>query len=159
MTITLSPFIWYTSEAEEAARFYASVIPNSRVDRVSSLAAESPSGPPGSVKVVDFTLAGTPMVAMAAGPHDPFNDAISLLLLCDTQAEVDSLWSALLEGGGREVFCGWLHDRFGVRWQICPRRLMEMNASPDRAAAARASVAMMGMVKLDLAALEAAFAG
>jgi predicted 3-demethylubiquinone-9 3-methyltransferase (glyoxalase superfamily) len=82
-----------------------------------------------------------------------------MLLSCDSQAEVDRLWSGLLQGGGREIACGWLHDRFGLRWQIVPRRMFEMMAAPDRAAAARASTAMMGMVKLDLPSLEAAFAG
>lgn len=159
MTVTLTPFLWYTSEAEEAAAFYASVIPNSHVDRVTALPVDSPSGPAGSVKVVEFTLAGRPVKAMTAGPHDPFNDAVSMLLTCDTQVELDRLWSALLQGGGKEVACGWLTDRFGLRWQICPQRMFGMMASPDRAAAARASTAMMGMVKLDLAALEAAFAG
>jgi predicted 3-demethylubiquinone-9 3-methyltransferase (glyoxalase superfamily) len=159
MSVTLTPFLWYTSEAEEAAAFYASVIPNSHVDRVTALPVDSPSGPSGSVKVVEFTLAGRPVTAMTAGPHDPFNDAVSMLLTCDDQAEVDTLWNSLLQGGGKEIACGWLHDRFGLRWQICPRRMFEMMASPDKAAAARASVAMMGMVKLDLPALEAAFAG
>jgi predicted 3-demethylubiquinone-9 3-methyltransferase (glyoxalase superfamily) len=159
MTVSFAPFIWYTSEAEEAAAFYASVVPNSRVDRVTALPVDSPSGPAGSVRVVEFTLAGTPVMAFTAGPHDTFNDAVSMVLSCDSQAEVDRLWSGLLQGGGREIACGWLHDRFGLRWQIVPRRMFEMMAAPDRAAAARASTAMMGMVKLDLPSLEAAFAG
>jgi predicted 3-demethylubiquinone-9 3-methyltransferase (glyoxalase superfamily) len=159
MSVTLTPFLWYTSEAEEAAAFYASVIPNSHVDRVTALPVDSPSGPSGSVKVVEFTLAGRPVTAMTAGRHDAFNDAVSMLLTCDTQEEVDRLWTALLEGGGREVACGWLTDRYGLRWQICPRRMFDMLAAPDKAAAARAAAAMMGMVKLDLPALDAAFAG
>jgi predicted 3-demethylubiquinone-9 3-methyltransferase (glyoxalase superfamily) len=129
------------------------------VDCVTALPVDSPSGPAGSVSVVEFTLAGTPAVAFTAGPHDTFNDAVSMVLSCDSQAEVDQLWSGLLQGGGREIACGWLHDRFGLRWQIVPRRMFEMMAAPDRAAAAGASTAMMGMVKLDLLALEAAFAG
>jgi predicted 3-demethylubiquinone-9 3-methyltransferase (glyoxalase superfamily) len=159
MTVSFTPFIWYTSQAEEAAAFYASVIPHSHVDRVTALPVDSPSGPAGSVRVVEFTLAGTPVMAFTAGPHDTFNDAVSMVLSCDSQAEVDGLWSGLLQGGGKEIACGWLHDRFGLRWQIVPRRMFEMMAAPDRAAAARASTAMMGMVKLDLPALEAAFAG
>ncbi len=159
MTVTLTPFLWYTSEAEEAAAFYASIIPNSHVDQVTALPADNPSGPAGSVKIVDFTLAGKPMIAMTAGRHDAFNDAVSMVLACDTQEEVDALWDGLRAGGGREVACGWLNDRFGLRWQIVPRRMFEMMAAPDRAAAARASAAMLGMIKLDLPALEAAFAG
>ncbi len=159
MTVSLMPFVWYARDAEAAAAFYASVIPGSHVDRVTVLPVDSPSGPVGAVRVVEFTLAGSPVMAMTAGPHDDYNDAVSLMLSCDTQAEVDALWSGLLQGGGREIACGWLHDRYGLRWQICPRRMGEMMAAPDRTAAARAAAAMMGMVKLDLAALEAAFAG
>jgi len=153
------PFLWYAKDAEGAARFYASIFPRSRVERVSTMHAESPSGPPGSVKVVDFTLLGQRFQAMTAGPHDAFNDAISLTVECDDQAEVDRYWKALLQGGGREVACGWLNDRYGVRWQIVPRVLNEMMASSDVEASRRASEAMMKMVKLDVAKLEAAFEG
>ena len=120
---------------------------------------ETPSGPPGSVAVVEFTLAGAKVMAIGAGPHHPFNDAISLMLLCDTQAEIDALWSGLPSGGGQPVQCGWLKDRYGVSWQVAPRRLGAMIGDPDRAKAARAASAMMGMVKFDLAALEASYRG
>ena len=159
MTVSLTPFIWYARDAEEAARFYASVIPNSSVGPVTVMAAGSLSGPPGSVVTVEFTLAGMPMMAMAAGPHHDFNDAISLMLVCDTQAEVDHLWTGLLQGGGKELACGWLQDRYGVRWQITPRVLLEMLGDKDRVKSARASQAMMQMVKLDIAALQKAFDG
>ncbi|MGQ0672454.1 MAG: VOC family protein [Hyphomicrobium sp.] len=159
MAISFAPHLWYTKDAEEAARFYVSVIPRSSFDRVTVLPIETPSGPPGSVAVVEFTLAGAPVMAISAGPHHPFNDAISLMLLCDTQAEIDALWSGLTSGGGKPVQCGWLQDRYGVSWQVAPRRLGEMIGDPDRAKAARAASAMMGMVKLDLAALEAAYKG
>lgn len=154
----LIPHLWYNTEAEEAARFYASVIPDSRIDKVSTLPIETPSGPPGSVVIVEFMLAGQPVVAFTGGPFDSFNHAISLMVECDTQAEIDRIWDALLDGGVPEE-CGWLRDRWGVSWQIAPRRLMEMIRGDDRAAAARAAEAMRGMVKLDLAGLERAFAG
>lgn len=153
----LVPHLWYTEHAEEAARFYASVIPDSRIDSVTTMPIETPSGPPGSVVIVGFTLAGRPMSAFTAGKLDPFNHAISLMVECDSQAEIDRIWDALLEGGQAEQ-CGWLRDRYGVAWQITPKRLAEMMRSEDREAAARAAQAMMGMVKLDLDALERAFA-
>lgn len=154
----LIPHLWYSAEAEEAARFYVSVIPDSRIDHVSTLPVETPSGPAGSVTIVEFTLAGQPVTGFTGGPLDPFNHAISLMIECDTQEDIDRIWDALLDGGTPEE-CGWLRDRWGVSWQIAPRRLMEMIRGEDRAAAARAAEAMRGMVKLDLAALERAFAG
>src|SRR5215510_14128915 len=95
------PFLWYAKEAEEAARFYASIFPDSKVNNVVAMQSESPSGPPGSVKVVDFTLFGQPFRAMSAGPHHDFNDAISIVVVCDDQAELDRYWNALLSGGGQ----------------------------------------------------------
>src|SRR5262245_1806642 len=100
------PHLWYTKEAEEAARFHASVFPDSRVDRVETMPAESPSGPPGSVSIVEFTLFGQPFLAISAGRHDAFNDAISFLVYCDSQAELDRYWSAILESGGKPQACG-----------------------------------------------------
>jgi len=153
------PSLWYVKEAEEAARFYASIFPNSRVDRVSTLAAETPSGPPGSVAVVDFTLFGQPFSAMSAGPMDDFNHAISFSVHCDDQAEIDRYWNAILEGGGTVEQCGWIRDRFGVAWQIVPTKLGEMIAHPDREKAKRVTEAMLKMVKLDLPKLQQAFDG
>jgi len=153
------PFLWYAKEAEEAAKFYASIFPDSRVDRVTSLQSESPSGPPGSVKVVEFTLFGQPFQAMSAGPHHEFNDAISMVVLCDDQAELDRYWKALLEGGGRPQACGWLIDRFGLRWQIIPAAFDEMMRDKDAARSKRVTDAMLKMVKLDIAALEKAYRG
>jgi predicted 3-demethylubiquinone-9 3-methyltransferase (glyoxalase superfamily) len=157
-TRKITPFLWYAKEAEEAARFYASIFPDSRVDRVTAMPSESPSGPPGSVKVVEFTLFGEPFLAMSAGGNEPFNHAISITVECDDQAEVDRYWNALLEGGAPEA-CGWLKDKFGVSWQIVPAALYEMMTDPDRERARRASDAMMTMVKLDLGKLRAAFEG
>jgi len=153
------PFLWYAKEAEEAAAFYASIFPNSRVGKVTALPSESPSGPPGSVKVVEFTLFGQPFVAMTAGPLDPFNHAISFVVNCDDQAEIDRYWNALLQGGGQAEQCGWLKDRYGLSWQIVPTVLGEMMAEPDRAKAKRASDAMMKMVKIDIAGLQEAVSG
>jgi predicted 3-demethylubiquinone-9 3-methyltransferase (glyoxalase superfamily) len=151
------PFLWYAKDAEEAARFYASVFPNSRVDRVTAMQSESPSGPPGSVKVVDFTLLGQRFQAMTAGPHHDFNDAISMVVLCDDQAELDKYWDALIEGGGQEQACGWLNDKYGLRWQIIPARMVDMMADKDPARSKRVTDAMLQMVKLDIAKLEAAY--
>jgi predicted 3-demethylubiquinone-9 3-methyltransferase (glyoxalase superfamily) len=151
------PHLWYTREAEEAARFYASIFPDSQVERVTPLLSDSPSGPPGSVKVVDFTLFGQRFQAMSAGPHHDFNDAISIVVLCDDQAELDRYWNALLEGGGTTQACGWLIDRFGLRWQIVPRILDEMMADKDEARSKRVTDVMLKMVKLDIAALEEAY--
>jgi predicted 3-demethylubiquinone-9 3-methyltransferase (glyoxalase superfamily) len=153
------PFLWYAKEAEAAARFYASIFPDSRVERVTPMLSESPSGPPGSVKVVDFVLFGQRFQAMTAGPHDDFNDAISLMVECEDQEEVDRYWNALLEGGGKPVACGWLIDRYGVRWQIIPAILDELMRDPDEARARRVSDAMLQMVKIDVAALKKAARG
>jgi predicted 3-demethylubiquinone-9 3-methyltransferase (glyoxalase superfamily) len=153
------PHLWYAKEAEEAARFYASIFPDSRVDSVTSLLSESPSGPPGSVKVVDFTLFGQRFQAMAAGPHHEFNDAISMVVLCDDQAELDRYWNALLEGGGKPQACGWLSDRYGLRWQIVPARLDEMMRDKDPARSKRVTDVLLQMVKLDIGALEKAYRG
>jgi predicted 3-demethylubiquinone-9 3-methyltransferase (glyoxalase superfamily) len=153
----ITPFLWYAKEAEEAAKFYASIFPDSRIARVTALPSESPSGPPGSVKIVEFVLFGQSFTAMSAGPLDPFNHAVSFVVNCDNQAELDRYWNALLEGGSAEQ-CGWLKDRFGLSWQIVPTVLGRMMADPDRTRAKRASDAMMKMVKIDIAALEAAFA-
>ena len=148
---------WYATEAEEAAKFYASIFPDSRVERVTVLPADTPSGPPGSVKVVDFTLLGQRFQAMSAGPHHEFNDAISLVVLCDDQTELDRYWNRLLEGGGRPQACGWLVDRFGLRWQIVPAVLEDMMTDSDPVRVKRVAEAMLKMVKLDIASLEEAF--
>src|SRR5689334_436840 len=153
------PHLWYAREAVEAARFYVSIFPDSRIDRVTALPAESPSGPAGSVEVVEFTLFGQPFAAMSAGPHHDFNDAISFTVNCASQAEVDKYWDAILKNGGKPQACGWINDKYGVRWQITPTVLLEMIASPDKAKARRATEEMMRQVKFDIAKLEAAFNG
>ena len=149
-------FLWYAHEAEEAAKFYASIFPDSHVDGVWTMLADSPSGPAGSVKVVDFTLLGQPFQAMTAGPHHEFNDAISIVVRCDDQAELDRYWDALLAGGGKTQACGWLTDRYGLRWQIVPAAMDELMSHGDPARRKRIAEAMMNMVKLDIAALKSA---
>lgn len=158
-TQKIVPHLWYAKEAEEAARFYASIFPDSRVDRVTPLAAESPSGPAGSVSVVEFTLFGQAFMAISAGPHDAFNDAISFLIHCDTQAEIDRYWDAILEGGGKPQACGWIIDRFGVRWQISPTILGELMSDADPAKARRVAEEMLRQVKFDVGKLIAAYDG
>jgi predicted 3-demethylubiquinone-9 3-methyltransferase (glyoxalase superfamily) len=152
------PHFWYVSEAEDAAKFYASIFPDSRVDRVTPLPVDSPSGPAGSVKIVDFTLFGKRFQAMSAGPLDPFNHAISMVVLCEDQAELDRYWAALLNGGQTEA-CGWLKDRYGVSWQIVPRLMDEWMADANVERAKRVANAMLKMVKLDFAKLKAAYDG
>jgi predicted 3-demethylubiquinone-9 3-methyltransferase (glyoxalase superfamily) len=157
ITSTIVPHLWFAEKADEAAAFYVSIFPDSLVDSVTSLPAETPSGPAGSVKVVEFTLAGQPFMAIGAGPLDPFNHAVSFVVNCVDQAEVDRYWNRLLEGGKAEQ-CGWLKDRYGVSWQIVPTVLGEMMKDTDRARAKRVTEAMLKMVKFDIAALKKAYA-
>jgi predicted 3-demethylubiquinone-9 3-methyltransferase (glyoxalase superfamily) len=139
--------LWFERDMEAAVRFYTSLIPGSGVSWISAVPADTPSGPAGSVRVAAFTLGDRPL--------DPFNHSFSIMAECDDQAEVDRLWDALLEGGAPER-CGWLRDRWGLCWQITPKRLSELMGDPDREKARRVTEGMLGMVKLDIAALEAA---
>jgi predicted 3-demethylubiquinone-9 3-methyltransferase (glyoxalase superfamily) len=152
------PHLWFAEGAVEAASFYASLFPDSRVDVVTPVPADTPSGPAGSVQVVEFTLAGQPFMAINAGPLDSFNHAVSFIVNCDDQAEVDRLWDALTAGGAPEQ-CGWLRDRYGLSWQIVPTVLGEMMKDPDPDRARRVMEAMLQMKKLDIAGLERAYAG
>ena len=155
---SIVPFLWYSEKAEEAAAFYASIIPNSKVNSVTALNADSPSGPAGSVKVVDFTLNGQPFMAMTAGPLDDFNHSISFMIECEDQAEIDRLWDALGKGGKYEQ-CGWLRDRYGLCWQIVPKVWKQMMQDKDPTRTKRYAEAMMKMVKFDIAALQRAVHG
>jgi len=155
----ITPHLWYSHEAEEAAAFYVSIFPNSRVKRVTPLLSDSPSGPPGSVKVVEFELFGQDFMAITAGPLDSFNHAVSFIVNCDDQAEIDRYWSALLQGGGSPEQCGWLKDRYGLSWQIVPSMFGEMMNAGDKSKVKRMTDAMLTMVKLDIAKLQAAFEG
>jgi predicted 3-demethylubiquinone-9 3-methyltransferase (glyoxalase superfamily) len=153
----ISPCLWFDGKAEEAAMFYTSIFPNSRIDTVDRSPGETPSVPKDMVLTVNFTLDGRSFIGLNGGPDFKFNEAISLSIDCDDQAEVDRYWDALLAGGGEESVCGWLKDRFGVSWQVIPRQLPEMMNSSDRAAAARVLEAMLKMVKIDVAELERAY--
>jgi len=155
-TAKIVPHLWFVDNAVEAANFYVSLFPDSRVDSVIPIPTDTPSGPAGSVPVVEFTLAGQPFMAVSAGPLDPFNHAISFMVNCDDQAEIDRLWGALSAGGTIEM-CGWLKDRYGVSWQVVPTVLGTMMNDPDRERARRVAEAMLQMKKFDIARLEQAY--
>jgi predicted 3-demethylubiquinone-9 3-methyltransferase (glyoxalase superfamily) len=154
----VTPFLWFNGQAEQAARFYVSLFPDSRIDRVTRSPADTPSGPAGMVLTVEFTLAGTRFVGLNGGPQFPFTEAVSFQIACKDQAEVDRLWSALSDGGS-EGHCGWLKDRWGLSWQVVPTRLHELLGDPDPDRARRAAQAMLKMGKLDIAELERAADG
>lgn len=155
----ITPCLWFNGQAEEAANFYVSLLPGSRVDKVMRSPADNPSTPAGAVLTVEFTLAGQHFIGLNGGPQFPFTEAVSFSIDCEDQAEVDRLWEALTRGGGQPGPCGWLKDRFGLSWQIVPRAMVEMLNSADREAASRAMQAMMKMGKLDIAALRRAYEG
>ncbi len=150
------PHLWYTDNAEEAASFYASVLPNSQVDCVTALPADSPSGPAGSVKIIEFTLIGQPFMAISGGPLDAFNHSVSFVVECEDQAEIDRLWAALSEGGKVEQ-CGWLKDRYWLSWQIVPALLGPMMKDLDQSRTKRVAEAMLKMIKLDIDGLQKAY--
>jgi predicted 3-demethylubiquinone-9 3-methyltransferase (glyoxalase superfamily) len=150
----ITPNLWFDTEALEAAEYYVSVFPNSRIGQVSHYGEAGPR-PAGTVLTVDFVLDGQPFTAINGGPQFTFDEAISLLITCADQAEVDHYWDTLTEGG-EESQCGWLKDRYGLSWQVCPVGMEELLADPDPARANRAMEAMLGMKRLDVAALRAA---
>ena len=150
--------LWFEKDMEAALRLYTSLIPGSSVRSITALPAETPSGPPGSVRIAEFTLGDQNYMAIEAGPLDPFNHSFSIMVECDTQAEIDRLWEAFAEGGTIEQ-CGWVRDRWGLSWQIVPRRLGELMKDSDPAKVKRVAEAMLKMVKLDIAGLEAAARG
>lgn len=153
----ITPCLWFDGQAAEAAAFYTSLFPNSRVTKVNRSPADTPSGEKGSVLTVDFELDGRSYIALNGGPDFKFNEAISLSIDCDDQNEVDRYWDALIANGGEPSVCGWLKDRFGLSWQVVPKQMTEMFASPDRAAAERAMEAMLKQTKIELAEIERAF--
>lgn len=159
----LRPCLWFDSQAEEAANFYVSVFPNSRIVKVARYGAvgqEIHGRPPGSVMTVEFELDGMPIMALNGGPHFHFSPAVSLEVHCDSQEEIDHYWARLGEGGDPAAQqCGWLADRWGMAWQIVARDFMEMIPETPTPASERAFAAMLRMKKLDLAALERAYAG
>ncbi len=153
----ITPNLWFDTEGEEAANYYVSIFPNSSIDNVTHFGEAGPREA-GMVLTVDFTLDGQRFTAINGGPEFTFDEAISFLIPCKDQDEVDYYWNRLLEGG-QESQCGWLKDKFGLSWQVVPTILDEMIASPDREKADRAMKAMLGMVKLDIAELQRAFGG
>jgi len=153
------PCLWFDGKAQEAAEFYTSLLPDSHVDNVWRSPAETPSGPAGMVLIVDFTLGGQQFQGLNGGPEFTFNEAISFVIECEDQAETDRLWDALTADGGEPGPCGWLKDRFGVSWQIVPRRLNELINDPDPERARRAMESMLKMGKIEVAELERAADG
>jgi predicted 3-demethylubiquinone-9 3-methyltransferase (glyoxalase superfamily) len=154
----ITPHLWYVDQAVEAANFYVSVFPDSQVDRIATLATDSPSGPAGSVDIVEFTLSGQSFMAISAGKFDELNHAVSFVIHCEDQAEIDHYWEALGDGGEYER-CGWLQDRYGLSWQVTPRALGQLLADPDREKASRVADVMLTMQQIDIAELEKAYAG
>jgi len=154
----ITPFLWFDDKAEEAAKFYCSVFPNSKIITTTRYGEAGP-GPKGSVMTVEFELDGQRVVGLNGGPHFHFSEAFSFTIECKTQAEVDGYWDKLVAGGGEHSQCGWLKDRFGFSWQVVPKVLLEMIADPDPKKAQRTMAAMMKMRKLEIAPLEQAYAG
>ena len=155
----ITPSLWFDGRAEEAATFYASIFPDSRIDAISRSPSDNPSTKAGDVLLVAFTVAGQPFVGINGGPQFPFTEAVSFQIDCADQAEVDRYWEALMEGGGEPGRCGWLKDRFGLSWQVVPREMGAYLGGPDAAGAARAMEAMLRMEKLDGAKLREAYEG
>jgi len=158
MAMKVTQHLWFEKDMEAAIGLYTSLIPGSAIAWTTTIPAETPSGPAGSVKITSFTLGDQRYMATEAGPLDPFNHSFSIMVECDTQPEIDRLWDALKEGGSTE-HCGWLRDRWGLSWQITPKRLGQLMMDPDRAKAKRVTEAMLKMVKFDIAKLEAAAKG
>jgi len=150
--------LWFDGKAEEAARFYVSLLPDSRIDAIIPYLADAPGGTKGQVMLVTFTLAGQSYMALNGGPHFQFTPATSFIVNCEDQAEIDRLWDALLEGG-TPMQCGWLTDRYGLSWQIVPRAIGQMMQDPDAEKAQRVMQAVLGMIKIDLAAVQKAYEG
>ncbi len=149
--LQITTFLTFDHQAEEAARFYTSIFPNSKIERITrypDLGAQSPFKT-GGVMTVEFTLDGRSFTALNAGPQFTFSQGISIAVLCDTQQQVDEYWGKFVAAGGTPVACGWITDHFGVSWQIDPKLLIELIAGPDPIKAGKAMQAMMGMVKID----------
>ena len=155
----ISPCLWFDGEAEEAAKFYVSLLPDSKIETIQKNVIDSPSGKAGSVLVVEFSLAGQRFMALNGGTRFEYTHAVSFKIDCADQAEIDRLWDALCAGGGQAERCGWLRDRYGVFWQIVPGTLPKYLGGEERAGAQRAMQALLVMVKLDIAALKKAYEG
>ena len=151
----INPFLWFDHQAEEAANFYVSVFKNSKIRKVTRYGDAGP-GPKGSVMTVEFELDGLPFVALNAGPQFKFTEAISFVINCDNQKEVDEYWSKLTSNGGQESQCGWLKDKYGLSWQVVPKELIKLISDPDKQKANRVMQAMLQMKKIDIPALRKA---
>lgn len=154
----INPFLWFDTQAEEAARFYVSVFKNSKIKTITRYGDAGP-GPKGTVMTVQFELDGQEFIALNGGPQFHFTEAISFSIACRTQEEIDAYWKKLTDGGGEEGPCGWVKDRFGLSWQVNSVALLEMLAGPDPEKSKRAMQAMLRMKKLDIKALQRAYAG
>ncbi len=150
--------LWFDTQAEEAAKFYTSVLEDSRITGVSYY-GKGGHMPEGTVMMVTFDLAGTEYMALNGGPAFTHSEAVSIVVQCDSQGELDLVWERLLEGGGTEQQCGWLKDRYGLSWQVVPSHIRQLMTGPDEAAINRVMAAVMGMVRIDIAALERAHRG
>lgn len=150
-------FLWFAEGARQAVEFYVSLVPNSSIGEITSVPSETPSGPAGSVEIVQFTLGDQNFIAMQAGPFEQFNHAFSVQVICEDQAELDRIWDGFLANGGTAEQCGWLRDRWGLSWQIVPKALPEMMSGQRKGNAKKMTEAMMQMVKIDIATLEKAF--
>lgn len=155
----IKPSLWFDGNAEEAANFYTSLLPDSRVDEVFRSPADNPSTPAGAVLVVNFTVAGQRFSAINGGPEFRFTEAVSFVIDCEDQTEVDRLWETLTADGGSPSRCGWLKDRFGLSWQIIPREMGALLGDSDPERARRAMEAMLAMTKIDLAEMRLAMGG
>ena len=156
---SLTPCLFFDRTAVEAAELYTSIFPDSRIVSIAHTASDTPYTKQGDVLSVEFTVLGQPFVAINGGAQFPFTEAVSFQIHCDTQADVDRYWDALLAGGGEPSQCGWLKDRFGLSWQIIPRQMSDYIGGPDPDGAARAMQAMLAMSKLDLDAMRRAYEG
>jgi predicted 3-demethylubiquinone-9 3-methyltransferase (glyoxalase superfamily) len=154
----ITPFLWFDSQAEEAAHFYVSVFKQSRIGRIARYGDAGP-GPKGSVMTVEFTLDGQDFVGLNGGPQFKLSEAISFSVACKTQEEIDDFWAKLTQGGGQESQCGWLKDKYGLSWQIVPDVLLAMMSDPDPQKSKRVMEALLKMKKLDIATLEKAYRG
>lgn len=152
----ITPFLWFDNNAEEAATFYTSVFKNSKILNIARYSKEGP-GPAGAVMTVSFQIEGQEFVALNGGPVFQFNESISFVINCDNQQEVDDYWSKLTAGGGKESQCGWLKDKFGVSWQVVPKRLEELMTDKNPQKVQKVMAAMMKMKKMDIAKLEEAY--
>jgi predicted 3-demethylubiquinone-9 3-methyltransferase (glyoxalase superfamily) len=155
----ITPCLWFDGDAEDAAKLYTSLFPDSRIDTVQRSPADNPSTPEGAVLTVEFTLAGQKFIGLNGGPEFNFTEAVSFTIDCEDQAEVDRYWDSLIADGGEPSQCGWLKDRFGLSWQVIPKQLNEVLSGPDPDGARRAMEAMLQMTKLDVAKLQEAYEG